>query len=111
MSQRKPSRPRHTPRGGERLESRRPLAGDVVDPNSGWIDTSQFQPYGYSLLGTQLSDVTAGNGAALRYDVPGNGQPVTGRDLRDAIAEVLAGRRPSAAQQPSMGCSIKWRAR
>jgi hypothetical protein len=76
MSQRKPSRPRHTPRGGERLESRRPLAGDVVDPNSGWIDASQFQPYGYSLLGTQLSDVTAGNGAALRYDVPVNGQPV-----------------------------------
>jgi peroxiredoxin len=41
---------------------------------------------------------------------PGNGEPVTGKDLRDAIAAVLAGDAPCAAQHPSMGCSIKWKA-
>ncbi len=40
---------------------------------------------------------------------PGNGVPVTGRDLRAAIAAVLAGRAPEAEQKPSVGCSIKWK--
>lgn len=41
---------------------------------------------------------------------PGNGLPVTGKDLRDAIAAVLSGTTPAAAQHPSLGCSIKWKA-
>jgi peroxiredoxin len=41
---------------------------------------------------------------------PGNGVPVSGRDLRAAIDEALAGRRPSTSQKPSLGCNIKWRA-
>ena len=40
---------------------------------------------------------------------PGNGVPVTGRDLRDAIEAVLAGRPVSPDQQPSLGCNIKWK--
>ncbi len=41
---------------------------------------------------------------------PGNGKPVTGRDLRAAIESVLAGRSvPASAQRPSIGCNIKWR--
>jgi peroxiredoxin len=40
---------------------------------------------------------------------PGNGRPVTGADLRAAVEAVLEGRAPSAEQQPSLGCSIKWR--
>lgn len=40
---------------------------------------------------------------------PGNGKPVTGRDLRQAIDTVLAGQPVSAAQQPSIGCNIKWK--
>lgn len=40
---------------------------------------------------------------------PGNGKPVTGRDLRAAADSVLAGRQPSDNQTPSIGCSIKWR--
>ena len=40
---------------------------------------------------------------------PGNGKPVTGRDLRAAIDAVLAGQPVEAAQQPSFGCSIKWK--
>lgn len=40
---------------------------------------------------------------------PGNGQPLTGADLRAALDAVLAGRAPAAEQQPSMGCNIKFR--
>lgn len=40
---------------------------------------------------------------------PGNNQPVTGRDLRAALDEVLAGRTPDDRQTPSIGCNIKWK--
>jgi peroxiredoxin len=40
---------------------------------------------------------------------PGNGIPVTGRDLRAAIDAVLAGDAVAEDQRPSVGCSIKWR--
>lgn len=39
---------------------------------------------------------------------PSNGKPVTGKDLRRAIAQVVAGETPSPEQAPSVGCSIKW---
>lgn len=41
---------------------------------------------------------------------PKSGVPVTGDELRAAIAAVLSGRSPSGTQHPSIGCSIKWRA-
>ena len=41
---------------------------------------------------------------------PGNGTPVTGKDLRAAVDAVLAGRTTSELQVPSMGCNIKWKA-
>ena len=40
---------------------------------------------------------------------PGNGLPVTGRDLRAALDAVLAGRPVAARQTPSIGCNIKWK--
>lgn len=40
---------------------------------------------------------------------PGNGVPVTGEDLRQAIDLVLAGEPVSAEQRPSIGCNIKWK--
>ena len=40
---------------------------------------------------------------------PGNGKPVTGRDLRGALDAVLAGEPVSAEQRPSLGCNIKWK--
>lgn len=40
---------------------------------------------------------------------PSNGKPVTGADLRSAIAAVVAKRPVSAEQKPSIGCNIKWR--
>ena len=40
---------------------------------------------------------------------PGNGQPVTGSDLRNTLNALLTGDSISEIQQPSMGCSIKWK--
>lgn len=40
---------------------------------------------------------------------PGNGIAVDGRDLRAALDNVLAGKPVAAQQQPSVGCSIKWK--
>jgi thiol-disulfide isomerase/thioredoxin len=39
---------------------------------------------------------------------PHNGKPVTGEDLRRALAQVAAGETPPLAQTPSVGCNIKW---
>ena len=41
---------------------------------------------------------------------PGNGVPVTGKDLRAAIDTVLAGGKVPEEQSPSIGCNIKWKA-
>ena len=40
---------------------------------------------------------------------PGNGTPVTGRDIRAALDALLAGASVSQDQKPSIGCNIKWR--
>jgi peroxiredoxin len=40
---------------------------------------------------------------------PGNGKPVTGRDLRAALDAVLADRPAPSDQRPSAGCNIKWK--
>jgi peroxiredoxin len=41
---------------------------------------------------------------------PGNGVPVTGKDLRAAIDLVLAEKPAPKEQKPSIGCNIKWKA-
>src|SRR5258705_12556325 len=40
---------------------------------------------------------------------PGNGIPVTGRDVRAALDAVLAGKPVASNQKPSIGCNIKWK--
>jgi hypothetical protein len=35
--------------------------------------------------------------------------PITGKDLRNAVDAILAGRLPSQEQKPSIGCHIKWK--
>lgn len=40
---------------------------------------------------------------------PGNGKPVTGKDLRAAIDALLSGQAIGTEQQPSIGCNIKWK--
>ncbi len=39
---------------------------------------------------------------------PSNNLPVTGKDLRDAISNVLADKPVNSEQKPSIGCNIKW---
>ena len=40
---------------------------------------------------------------------PGNGKPVNGKDLRNAIDFLLNSKGVVASQKPSMGCGIKWK--
>ena len=40
---------------------------------------------------------------------PGNDIPVTGKDLRGALDNLIEGRPISSQQRPSIGCNIKWR--
>jgi peroxiredoxin len=40
---------------------------------------------------------------------PGNGVPVTGKDLRAALDALIAGKPVAADQKPSLGCNIKWK--
>ncbi len=40
---------------------------------------------------------------------PGNDIPLTGKDLRDALDQVISGGQPTDNQHPSMGCNIKWK--
>lgn len=40
---------------------------------------------------------------------PGNGLPITGKDLRAAMDSVLANEPLSFDQKPSVGCNIKWK--
>ncbi len=40
---------------------------------------------------------------------PGNGIPVSGRDLRAALDAVRAGKPVAQDQHPSIGCNIKWK--
>jgi peroxiredoxin len=40
---------------------------------------------------------------------PDNGVPITGADLRAAVDAVLAGKKPSDKQMPSIGCNVKWK--
>lgn len=40
---------------------------------------------------------------------PGNGLPLNGQDLRNALNSLLAGEPISEDQKPSIGCNIKWK--
>ena len=49
------------------------------------------------------------DGSRPRRGDSGNDEPVTGADLRRAMDDVIAGRRPDTNQRTSLGCNIKWR--
>lgn len=40
---------------------------------------------------------------------PGNGVPVSGSSMREALDGLLEGRASGQIQKPSMGCNIKWK--
>jgi hypothetical protein len=41
---------------------------------------------------------------------PGNGKPVSGKDLRNVLDLLVVGKSVPAEQTPSLGCNIKWKA-
>ena len=49
------------------------------------------------------------DGSRPRRGDSGNDEPVTGVDLRGAMDDVIAGRRPDTNQRTSLGCNIKWK--
>lgn len=40
---------------------------------------------------------------------PGNGKPLNGKDIRNALDNLLADKSPLENQKPSVGCGIKWK--
>ncbi len=60
----------------------------------------------FFLLNTDLKLVYRGQFDDSR---PGNGLPVTGKDLRAAFDALIAGKIPAVEQKPSLGCNIKWK--
>lgn len=60
----------------------------------------------FFLFNTDLELVYRGQ---LDDSRPGNGIPVTGTDLRDAMDNLLAGQPIKEEQKPSIGCNIKWK--
>jgi len=45
----------------------------------------------------------------LDGSTPQNTEPLTGKDLREALDKLLAGKQVDAGQIPSIGCNIKWK--
>ena len=66
----------------------------------GAVCTPDFFVYG--------PDRTLGYRGAFDSSTPGNDQPVTGADLRDAIDLITAGKPVPEPHRPSLGCGIKW---
>jgi len=60
----------------------------------------------FFLFDTHLKCVYRG-----RFDgsTPGNEEPVTGVDLKEALEALIDGESINPDQKPSMGCSIKWK--
>ncbi|MGL5811629.1 MAG: hypothetical protein ACRCYQ_16940, partial [Nocardioides sp.] len=55
------------------------------------------------------ADGTLAYRGAMDASTPGNGVPVTGELLDEAITLVLSGQPVPEPHRPSLGCSIKWR--
>lgn len=60
----------------------------------------------FYVFDTQLKLVYRGQ---LDNSRPGNGIPVNGRDLREALDNILNNNPQRKDQKPSIGCNIKWK--
>ncbi len=59
----------------------------------------------FYVFDTDLKSVYHGQ---LDNSRPGNGMPVTGKDIRNALDNLLLNKSVLENQKPSMGCGIKW---
>lgn len=55
------------------------------------------------------ADLKAVYRGRMDSSTPGNNEPVTGRDLQNALNNLLEGEPIDDVQYPSMGCNIKWK--
>jgi peroxiredoxin len=60
----------------------------------------------FFLFNSELTLVYTGQ---LDGSRPGNGMPVTGKNLRTAMDALINNNEINANQKPSMGCNIKWK--
>lgn len=103
-------------------------ANDVADYPQDGPELMAGKNYGFPYLYDESQNVARAYGAECTPDFflfdgglncvyrgqfddsrPGNGKPVTGRELRTAMTNLLRGEPVSEDQRPSMGCNIKWR--
>jgi peroxiredoxin len=105
------------------------VAGYPADSPEQMVREAEEQGYTFPYLYDESQDVAKAYRAACTPDFflfdgdrrlvyrgqfdssrPDNGVPITGSDLRAAVDAVLAGKKPSEKQLPSIGCNIKWKA-
>ena len=103
-------------------------ANDVKDYPQDCPELMAGKAYGFPYLYDETQEVARAYGAECTPDFflfdgnlkcvyrgqfddsrPGNGKPVTGKDLRAAMTSLLKGGAVSGDQKPSIGCNIKWR--
>ncbi len=99
-----------------------------ADSPAGMAEEVKAAGYSFPYLFDEMQDVAKAYHAACTPDIylfdrdqrlvyrgqfddsrPGNGLPVTGKDLRAACEAVLAGKAVPERQKPSIGCNIKWK--
>ncbi len=90
------------------------VAAEVGYPFGYLYDESQEVARAYGAVCTPDlfvydADLTLAYRGRLDVSTPGNGEPLTGADLRAALDALVEGRPVDGDQVPSMGCSIKWR--
>jgi len=105
------------------------VSGHPADSPEQMIHEAEARGYPFAYLYDETQDVArdyraactpdffafdAGRRLAYRGQLdgsrPGNGDAVTGADLRGALDALVAGKRPAEEQRPSLGCNIKWKA-
>ncbi|GHC59771.1 thioredoxin family protein [Ulvibacter litoralis] len=96
-------------------------------PKEMW-DTARKEDYSFPYLYDETQEVAKAYDAACTPDFylfdadlklvyrgqldnsrPGNGIPVNGRDLREALDNILNNNAQRKDQKPSIGCNIKWK--
>lgn len=100
------------PQDGPELMQQNAIANDYIFPYL--YDESQDVAKAYDaactpdffLFDDNLKLVYAGQ---LDGSRPGNGIPVTGKDLRAAMDALITKESVNPIQKPSMGCNIKWK--
>lgn len=90
------------------------LAEDLRFPFPYFYDESQDVARAYSAECTPDFSIFDENDSCVyrgRLDEssPGNGKPLTGKDLSAALDALLTGNEVPSPQHPSMGCNIKWK--